>query len=67
MDLDQGLLGIGEVAERLGYSASNIRRLDRVGELRAAVRISGRRIFRLDEVERFQREIEKRRAAKAVA
>jgi excisionase family DNA binding protein len=64
---EPSFLGIGEVAQKLGYSTSNIRRLDRAGELRAAAVVSGRRIFHREDVERFQAQLEKRRASKAAA
>ncbi len=55
------LIGIGEVAELLNYSASNVRRLERTGDLPVAMRVSGRRVFLRSDVEIFAEKQESRR------
>ncbi len=65
--MERELIGVAETAILLGYSKSNIKRLARAGELPELTKISGRRIFRREDVEAFRDQMEKRRAAKAVA
>ncbi|MDP9354536.1 MAG: MerR family transcriptional regulator [Chloroflexota bacterium] len=59
-------LGIGDVAERLGVSPSGVRRWERIGWIRPAVRIasSGRRLYRPDDIEEIRQRVEAERAVR---
>jgi DNA-binding transcriptional MerR regulator len=46
----------GDVAKALDLSAENVRRLHRIGRLRAAMTANGTRIFERAEVERLKAE-----------
>ncbi len=66
MDREDTIWGIGEVAQKLGYSTSNIRRLDRIGALPASGRVSGgRRFWRRRDVEKFRIQLDTRRSKAA--
>ncbi len=64
---NKDLVGTAEVAEALGFSTSYVKRLARLGQLPEVTRISGRRAWSLAHVIKFRDQMEKRRAAKAVA
>jgi len=51
-----------QVARYLNCSAENVRRLERKGDLRATRTETGTRIFRPEQVERYAREREAKRA-----
>ncbi len=59
-------LGIGDVAERLGVSPSGVRRWERIGWIRPAVRIasSGRRLYRPDDIEEIRTRVNAERAVR---
>ncbi len=58
--------GISDVAERLGVSPSGVRRWERIGWIRPAVRIasSGRRLYRPDDIEEIRLRVQAERAAR---
>lgn len=58
------ILGTTEAALMLGMSAENIRLLEKSGRLPAMKTPSGRRIFKLEDVERLRLEREAQRQAK---
>jgi len=60
--MDGKLIGIGEAARMLGCSPSNIRKMERLGRLHPAMRVAGRRIFRVADIDQFA---EQRRAKAA--
>jgi len=65
VDQEPQLIGIGQVAERLNCSTSNIRKLERLGRLLPAMRVSGRRIFRVEDVDAFRERLERQRTKAA--
>ena len=67
METNRELLGAAEVAELLGYSRSNVKRLAAVGALPEITRVAGRRIWAREDVNRFREQMKKRPAVKAVA
>jgi len=63
-----GLYGPGEVAKRVGYSLSGLRRLERLGILPSPVRLgNGRRIYREGDLQEVEERIRQRRADLASA
>jgi excisionase family DNA binding protein len=56
---DAKLLTTGEAAKRLNRSTSAIRKYERQGRIRGMRTESGFRLFMVDEIERFRRELSK--------
>lgn len=63
-DVIDELLGPGEVAARVGYSLSGLRRLERLGIIPPAPRMAGngRRVYRRSDLEAVEESIKQRRA-----
>jgi excisionase family DNA binding protein len=53
-DKKMDLITVGEAGKILNLSADSVRRLDREGVLRAAIRVGGQRLFSQAEVERLR-------------
>ena len=64
MDATDELLGPGELASRVGYSVSGVKKLERLGVIPAAVRLAGsnRRVWKGADVAVIQERIKQRRA-----
>jgi len=58
------LYSIGAVAKRLGYSISNVVKLEREGILPPALRLEGsnRRVYRGDQIDQLEERLKQRRA-----
>ncbi len=63
------LISTGGLASRLGYSISNVKKLEKLGRIPAGIVIegSGRKVWRAEDIEAIQEQLQARRRKAADA